>query len=264
VVSGNTFNVRIPLHEHGFLNTTAYIYNCYSVVVYNNTFAFKDPISSSTDLSLVDDPSDPVQSLLAYVENNVFNTSGTGVGLYISGPGQVMVQGNDFRHNAVGVYLVGDGTTVGTVDLGGGQFGSLGQNNFSTFTEAGVAKGHFAISLHNTAASDYVYAGYNIWSTSDDNLVKDGTVNTNATEAVYNGGTTGTGYIATVLISFSSPLPIDPQAVLLPSSVYEPQYAPDPAATVPPWVLDAVLADPTTYSGLPFVATDSPVPPVVL
>jgi hypothetical protein len=146
LVSGNTFNVSIPRHELGFLNVTAMLYNCYDVLLEYNTFAFKDPISSSTDLSLVDDPTSP-QSLSANVENNVFNTSGTGVGLYISGPGQALVQGNDFRHNAVGVYLVGDGTTIGTVDLGGGTLGSQGLNNFSTFTDAGVAKGHFAISL---------------------------------------------------------------------------------------------------------------------
>jgi hypothetical protein len=111
----------------------------------------------------------------------------------------------------------------------------------------------------------WVYALDNIWSASDaTGLVKDGTANTNATEAVEGGGQTGTGYVDVVQISMGTPLPIDPQAVLLPSSVYEPQHAPDPAPTIPPWVLDAVWADPASYSGPTFVDADSPLLPVAV
>src|SRR5262249_18569917 len=95
------------------------------------------------------------------VENNTIDTSGKGTGLTVtsyaglgfSPPVSALVQGNDFRNNAIGVGIWGDGTTAGNIDLGGGTLGSLGQNNFQSFTPQEAALGNFAISLHMTAAS---------------------------------------------------------------------------------------------------------------
>jgi hypothetical protein len=118
------------------------------------------------------------------------------------------IQGNDFRDNAVGVYLYGDGSTIGTVDLGGGSLGSLGQNDFSTFTVAGAASGHFAISMHNTSASDTVYALHNDWSIFfASSLVKDSYEYTNAAEAVYTSyPAAGTGDIITFQLIIRLPV----------------------------------------------------------
>jgi hypothetical protein len=198
-VLGNTFSVSPNSYVYGVVAT---IINCQSVVLDNNTFTVTNPTASSTDLALFYSSYFP-GAMSAQVENNVLNTAGKGVGLETGGPVDALVQGNDFRHNAVGVYLYGDGNTVGEVDLGGGPLGSQGQNNFSTFTDAGVANGHFAITMHNTSANDQVYAMDNTWGVSDPgNLVKDSYVNTNANEAVYSGFTPGTGtIIITITIS---------------------------------------------------------------
>jgi hypothetical protein len=252
VVSGNTFTVSPSSFPNEVVVT---IINCPSILLYNNSITVSNADAGTTAL-LLWDSSFYQQSLTAFVENNVFNTGGKGVGLDTSGAVNVMVQGNDFRNNAVGVYLYGNGSTVGNVDLGGGSFGSHGQNNFSTFTAAGIAQGHFAISMHNTSANDQVFAYDNIWSSIvPPNVVKDSYENTNAKEAVYSGFSAGTGEILTVDIQMIPWLrfsQIDPLALALPSSVYVPLHSPDPGPSLDPAVLDAVLLDPLTYSGLMF------------
>ncbi len=192
LVSGNVFNVT---YAAGDL-PSATIFNCPSILLYGNTFTVHNATGNTTALALSYSSFFP-QYMLAYVENNTFNTGGNGVGIDITGPLDAMIQGNDFRYNAVGVYLYGDGSTVGTVDLGGGPLGSSGHNNFSTFTVAGTANGHFAISMHNTSTSDTVYALHNSWSTFfSSGLVKDHYEHTNVADAVYTSyPSPGTGNI---------------------------------------------------------------------
>jgi hypothetical protein len=84
----------------------------------------------------------------------VFNNTitGAGVGLNLScetgGNFTAIVQGNDFSNTVVGVKIKGDGTSCGSIDLGGGSspgFGinpSLGGNDFR-----GLASGGFAITI---------------------------------------------------------------------------------------------------------------------
>jgi hypothetical protein len=193
LVSGNVFNVT---YTQGDL-PSATIFNCPNILLYHNSFVIQNATGNTTALALSYSTFFP-QSTYAVVENNTFNTGGNGVGIAISGPLDAIIQGNDFRHNAVGVYLYGDGNTVGTVDLGGGTLGSQGHNNFSGFTAASAATGHFAISMHNTSATDKVYALYNTWSASGSfHAVKDTYVNSGVADAVYNGGSTGTGDIIT-------------------------------------------------------------------
>jgi hypothetical protein len=108
------------------------------------------------------------------VRNNVVHT-GDGWGLYFAkydgmAPLEARVQGNDLRTNAVGVYLFGDGTSAGHVDLGGDpvatRFGlNTGGNDFSTFTVAD--DGHYAVGLFATAAATTVYADNNAWGVAD-------------------------------------------------------------------------------------------------
>jgi hypothetical protein len=204
LVSGNTFNDSA--NQDPFVAIT--VVNCLSILLYNNSVTVSNADASTTGLFLWDS-SFYRQSLTAFVENNVFNTGGKGVGLDTSGAVNAKVEGNDFRQNAVGVYLWGDGNTAGNVDLGGGSFGSQGQNNFSSFTAAGTGKGLFAITMHNTSANDQVYAYSNLWSASvPPNVVKDGYANTNANEAVYSGFAPGTGGILTVDIQMFSRVPL--------------------------------------------------------
>jgi hypothetical protein len=140
------------------------------------------------------------------VENNTIDTSGKGTGLTVisyaglgfSAPVSALVQGNDFQNNAIGVGIWGDGTTAGNIDLGGGTLGSLGQNNFQSFTPQQAALGNFAISLHLTAASGpgtTVFALNNLWSVADPTqVVRDGSHNTSAPENS-DSPSNGTGLI---------------------------------------------------------------------
>jgi hypothetical protein len=148
----------------------------------------------------------------AHVFNNSISTSGLGTGLRLikDAPGDnlaVNVEQNDFNANAVGVFIQGDGTSAGTIDLGGGALGSRGRNDFRDFTAATAAAGDFAIALHNTSAAATVSAWSNIWHQPVDwrlpyfdphALIKDGNNNSTATEAIAAGlgGTEpGTGLI---------------------------------------------------------------------
>jgi hypothetical protein len=73
-----------------------------------------------------------------HVLNNAINTNNVGVGLDVrvhgANPFTVLVQGNDFRSNRIGVRIEGD-IGAGTVDLGGGPLGSLGGNDFRDYTQ---------------------------------------------------------------------------------------------------------------------------------
>jgi hypothetical protein len=201
-LANNTFSTDAPASD-----AVVNIINCPGIAIADNTFSVTNAGSSTTEL-LLWQVTGYAQTLDAAVWDNVFNTAGKGVGLEIwaNAPLQAVVQGNDFRHNGCGIYLNGDGTDLGIVDLGGGPLGSLGQNNFSTFTAAAAARGHFAISLHNTAFTDHVFAEDNIWAVSDpETVVKDGYNNNQVPDAVYGGGTTGTGQLLFSLVITMSP-----------------------------------------------------------
>jgi hypothetical protein len=110
-------------------------------------------------------------SLGARLIDNSFDTGGQGTGMlaniYGNGDGMaVLVQGNDFHANAVGVFINGvPGLTGGGhIDLGGGStiFGSsLGGNSFRSFD--GLA-GHYSIQLLNTDLGVTVSAEKNAFS----------------------------------------------------------------------------------------------------
>ncbi len=78
--------------------------------------------------------------------NNTIQTSrGTGLAITAATTAtgdrdtQVLVQGNDFHNNSIGVSYTGNGGSSITTDLGGGSLGSLGGNNFRGFTTKGNA-----------------------------------------------------------------------------------------------------------------------------
>lgn len=125
--------------------------------------------------------------------NNTLATAGRGTGLLLNqlqnSPGPVLVQGNDFQNNKIGVQIVGNGTSAGTVDLGGGSLHSLGGNDFRGYPASG-AGGAFAISLSKTNSSASVSAQANIWDLDSSgnvidphSVIQDGGNNTGASGA---------------------------------------------------------------------------------
>jgi hypothetical protein len=104
-------------------------------------------------------------TLSATLLNNTFSTAGTGVGVFVitptgaGGPLRVLLQGNDFHYNFIGLADQGDGTngsnSAGIIDAGVGVLGSLGGNNFRQFQASEATAGkRFAIYLFNTQGSN--------------------------------------------------------------------------------------------------------------
>jgi hypothetical protein len=103
------------------------------------------------------------------IYNNAIAT-GKGTGLAITAVAgasgdrdtQVLVQGNDFHNNAIGVLYIGSGGSSISSDLGGGILNSLGGNNFRSFTSAGNANAA-AIVLEDVGAGATLSARDNMF-----------------------------------------------------------------------------------------------------
>ena len=108
------------------------------------------------------------------ISNNTFSTNGQGDGLNLVGGAtlQAVVQGNNFSGNKVGVRVTGDGTTAGTVDLGGGSLGSTGGNDFTSFKTATGES--FAIGLFHVSSGYTMYAKSNLFSVPATSVIADG------------------------------------------------------------------------------------------
>jgi hypothetical protein len=122
--------------------------------------------------------------------NNTVNTNGqAGVRLNILNPAnfEAVGAGNDLQNNMVGVLINGATTSTNyNIDLGGGALGSLGGNNFRSFTSTGTI-GAGAIELVSTAAGVTIPAQHNIFqaSVTPNNVIDDS----------MHGAMTGTGTI---------------------------------------------------------------------
>lgn len=128
------------------------------------------------------------------ISNNVLTTGGMGTGLFLQGGASLIaaVQGNDFRGNLLGVSDSGDGTSGGTVDLGGGSLGSAGGNDFRGYP-AGGQGGSFAISLSSTSATSSIDARLNVWGLDASGKVID--PHTVIQDGTFNTGNVGSGSI---------------------------------------------------------------------
>jgi hypothetical protein len=113
--------------------------------------------------------------------NNTFSTgSGLIMDMIVGDDAhfRAFVQGNDFHNDAVGVSVIGDGAHAGNIDMGGGQLGSLGGNNFRGFAKpTGVSKA--AIEVSN--ATDGVAA-------AEQNIFSNGVTPSDVTFAGQGGG----------------------------------------------------------------------------
>ena len=108
------------------------------------------------------------------VVNNVLSTNGLAAGLILSGGShfQALVQGNTFSNDLTGVNVIGNGSTSGVVDLGGGSLGSTGGNNFTSFHTA--TDNSFAIGLFNVASGYTITARDNFFSVPPTTVIADG------------------------------------------------------------------------------------------
>jgi hypothetical protein len=158
VLNGNTFNVTSP----SAIGLT--IQNSNSVVITNNIIT-----TGAGGTGMVVSVADAQSTTVDIRDNVMTTTDGTGIMLTKSGLSstlQARLQGNDFRNNAIGVRIIGDGVSAGNIDLGGGNTvlgTSTGNNNFSTFNSADAT--HFAIGLFNTNVGALVRAAGNTFST---------------------------------------------------------------------------------------------------
>jgi hypothetical protein len=112
---------------------------------------------------------------LIEVTGNELSSSDLGTGLVLQGGPAIVAkaQDNNFEGNRVGVKVLGDGTTAGDVDLGGGLPGSAGGNDFTSYRE--VDQPHFyAIGLFNVAPGYTMHAMSDKFTLSPSLVIADG------------------------------------------------------------------------------------------
>jgi hypothetical protein len=190
-IQGNTF---VLANSTGSL-TAISIPDSQNVTVTGNDISIEDPASASGATAVgvsvgTGTGSTPVAVSLL---NNFISTSNIGIGVLITNPAsngnnlRVLLQGNDFRSDVIGVEDIGDGTNsltaAGIVDAGGGVLGSLGANNFRSFNANDAANGvRFAIYLNNTVGTGAsITALNNLYSgVTATSLIKDSANNTTA------------------------------------------------------------------------------------
>ena len=149
VVTQNTFynqafgGVALLMTNTGTLNSL--------VTVSNNTIALTN--FQTTGIEIIDEGINFPGAKVNVLNNSIATSNGgTGLSTFTDSGGanlEVMVQGNDFHNNAIGVSIAGSSSNdAGIVDLGGGVLGSLGGNNFKSFT-ANATPAINAISIYN-------------------------------------------------------------------------------------------------------------------
>jgi hypothetical protein len=108
------------------------------------------------------------------VVNNVLSTNSQATGLILSGGShfQALVQGNNFHNDLRGVQVIGNGSTGGVIDLGGGSLGSTGGNDFRSFTTATATS--YAIGLFHVSSSYSMTALDNLFSVPPTVVIADG------------------------------------------------------------------------------------------
>jgi hypothetical protein len=164
-VSGNTITSTsagdgIMLTGSGTTNTLTVSANSVSVQGGGDALVVQTGRSAKTTASII---------------GNGLHSAGQGYGLNLASGANwsVLVQGNNFTSNQVGVAVTGDGVSAGVVDLGGGSRGSTGGNVFTGFTTATADS--YAIGLFGVASSYSLSAKLNTFSVSASLVIADGT-----------------------------------------------------------------------------------------
>jgi hypothetical protein len=139
VVTQNTF-IAISNGNAINLSNTQGIQNL-SYTISNNSITLPTPSSQAIARCVAVNLNNANTSATVKILNNTFKTNNLSIGVDINGVAglSVLLQGNDFHNNSEGVSITGDGSSAGTIDLGGGPLASLGGNNFRGFTSAASA-----------------------------------------------------------------------------------------------------------------------------
>lgn len=147
------------------------------VVIANNTISMSGGNNNRVGIGL-----GGTNPTFVRVLNNTINTGNLGLGLSLFGATNqntltVLVQGNDFHGNKIGVSYQGVGAGVSAIvlaDLGGGNLGSLGGNDFRSFATQGNTT-LAAILMTGTALGATLPAHNNIFlgTITPDNVIDD-------------------------------------------------------------------------------------------
>jgi hypothetical protein len=168
-VDANTIHMQNGFPDHPFQAVS--VLNSQHVDIHNNDIFFSNANTQNTGILVADvDNAGTLGTTSVHIWWNTISTASAGRGLELDKASTAAnslsadVEFNDFRNNGTGVYILGNGTSAGTIDLGGGPLGSSGFNDFSTFTPSGASAGHYAIDLHGTSSTYTVLALDNQWA----------------------------------------------------------------------------------------------------
>jgi hypothetical protein len=160
VLTGNTFNLASDA------SVALTVHNSANVLILSNT------ITTGFGGTGIFVSADETGASTVDIRNNaIATTDGTGVFLAkfsTTAALEARLQGNNLRYNAMDVTILGDGTSAGNIDLGGGAtvFGtSTGGNNFMGKSNLSLSANNFAIGLFNTGPTFLVRAGSNVFAT---------------------------------------------------------------------------------------------------
>ncbi len=156
--------------------------NSQNVTINNNTIALDGASTGIFTQAITGGFTSPTTS--ASITNNTIKTFSKGLGIDVEsypsgGSASIKIEGNDFHGNLNGVKIGngGNGVQAGTlvVDLGGGTLGSLGGNNFRSFT--GTPSGSYAISDVATGSTATIAAELNTFgeNITPANVIRDST-----------------------------------------------------------------------------------------
>jgi hypothetical protein len=197
---------------------------------------------------------------VSQVASNVINTAGGGVGVLLQGGAgvQVALGCNNLSGNAVGLRILGDGSTAGTIDAGGGSLGSstvmTGENTFDQTTAAGT----LAIALTQTDVSAIVDALGNAFA--DLGAIQDSTKGGGTgVISVSNGTAICPGTLAILMATFTVAEGTPFNSPVATYMVYQP-VSPGPFTAMIAWgdgsMSSGTIAQPGG-SGTPFVVSGS-------
>jgi hypothetical protein len=173
-VDGNTFQTDSSTAMTLFYETGAY--------VGDNRISFTTPSRHHVGIFL---GSEGGMGTSVQLDNNQVQTGKNGEGLVIDkydtrSSMQVKALYNNFGGNATGVEVIGDGKSVGSIDLG--------TNDFSDYHGG---DGRLAIAVENAYNSAIVWAQHDTWGTYPPNVIKDASDNSN--RPTPGGGSTSPG-----------------------------------------------------------------------
>jgi hypothetical protein len=128
----------------------------------------------------------------ALVSANQISTAGSGTGLEIdlgtatTSVLHLQVQGNDFHSNRIGVAVTapnGSTAPLASIDLGGGSLGSLGGNNFGSFSSAGPVAGAIVLT-HVSSGQGTLKAQRNLFAAAPATVLTDPNANVDVSRAL--------------------------------------------------------------------------------